>query len=379
MGKADMGESLQNELDAMAREISETYEELTLLYRLSQKFSTLLDMDELLHLVNNEIFEQLNVDKIFLLLIDEESGNLKIASSSLEISGGDISDCAKITTGLAMDATMGLKLILDNKVAKNSPDFIFNKGETGKVICTPLKVKNKPIGTLNIYRESDKDDFTSKDFKLVEAIANQAASSIANCRLYKEMHDMLLGIIKSLISTLEAKTAFGSGHSGRVAIYSKAIADEMGLSNEEKEDLQISAILHDVGKIGLNDSTLESGSDLTTDEMVKLMEHPLKGSSIIKSIKRLGTVTPGIMHHHEFFDGSGYPDGLKGNAIPLQARIIAVANDFEKNAYILNRKGLTNEMAVEKIKGNSGTLYDPDVVRAFLTAHEKNTIPKKGL
>ncbi|MDI6799696.1 MAG: HD domain-containing protein [Actinomycetota bacterium] len=170
---------------------------------------------------------------------------------------------------------------------------------------------------------------------------------------------------------MEKRISSVAGHSIRVAMYAKLIAEEMGLPTAEMEDLQVASILHDIGKISLDKEILGVPIDqLPVDKMFEFMEHPVRGVELIESIKSLAHISASILHHHESFDGTGYPDGKRGEDIPIHSRIIAVANEFDRAAHQLIQKKLTTIMAVEKIKSKSATLLDPKVVAVLISAHE---------
>lgn len=177
----------------------------------------------------------------------------------------------------------------------------------------------------------------------------------------------LLKAIKALVSTLKAKDSYTSGHSLRVAHYAKLMSQKMDLDENDQYCLQLSAILHDIGKIGLSDDILKKGSDLLECEYHTAKEHPLIGSKIVGNIDELHEVAGIIRHHHERFDGSGYPDGLKGDAIPVLARILSIVDAYE--AIVSHRiyQGKQSPFAaVSELRLNSGSQFDPDLVNIFI-------------
>ncbi|MCK5237448.1 MAG: response regulator [Deltaproteobacteria bacterium] len=187
----------------------------------------------------------------------------------------------------------------------------------------------------------------------------------------EEKSDYILGSVEALIMALEARDLYTSGHSERVTWYSHEIAQRLNLSENELTTIKHSARLHDLGKIGTDDSSLYKTGKLTQEERDKVAYHPVLGAVIVTSIKMLEDYVPGIRHHHERYDGKGYPDGLKGDSIPLPARIICVADAIDammsSRPY---RDGLPAEKVIDELKLNSGTQFDPDIVTVALTLLE---------
>lgn len=214
-------------------------------------------------------------------------------------------------------------------------------------------------------------DFLSKPFNL-KNIPTIIDRNIQRKRIEHEKFNprnasALLKAIKALISALEAKDSYTSGHSLRVAHYAKMMGEQMNLSDDEQYCLHLSAILHDIGKIGLPDNILKKTTSLLESEYITAKEHPLIGSKIVGNIDELHEVAAIIRHHHERFDGTGYPDGLKGEAIPVLARILAIVDAYEA---IVSRRNYRNrqspQVAVEELRHNSGSQFDPALVDIFI-------------
>ena len=190
-----------------------------------------------------------------------------------------------------------------------------------------------------------------------------------------ENRELFLGTVKSLAAAIDGKDPYTRGHSERVSRFSMAIAQRLGLSDDEVEKIRISAVLHDVGKIGIDDVILKKPSALTDEEYEIMKKHPQKGFKIMNQIPAMKEFLPGMYMHHEMMNGQGYPQGLKGDEIPLMARIVSVADTFD--AMTTDRpyqKALAFEDAVERIKAFVGTRYDERVVAAFVAACEEGQI-----
>jgi putative nucleotidyltransferase with HDIG domain len=179
-------------------------------------------------------------------------------------------------------------------------------------------------------------------------------------------HELFLGSIRMLAAAIDEKDPYTRGHSGRVAKYSILIAQQLGLSSAELEKIRISALLHDVGKIGVDDRVLKKPGALTSEEFELMKQHPLKGANIMRPVAQLKEMLPGIELHHEHVDGGGYPHGLEGDEIPLMARIIAVADTLD--AMTTNRPYQTAmdlEFAMNRILQLTNTKFDAAVVDAL--------------
>jgi putative nucleotidyltransferase with HDIG domain len=174
-------------------------------------------------------------------------------------------------------------------------------------------------------------------------------------------------MIAALGSALETKDAYSQGHSTQEAEYAVALANEMGLPGWQVQNVRLGALLHDIGKIGVDEHILNKPGKLTEEEFELIKAHPVLGASIVAEIDHLRQVVPIVRHHHERFDGSGYPDGLAGEAIPLEARVLAVAEAFgamtDDRAY---RKALPLADAIAELETGAGSQFDPQVVEAFL-------------
>ncbi|GAC1396129.1 MAG: hypothetical protein NVSMB56_10670 [Pyrinomonadaceae bacterium] len=194
-------------------------------------------------------------------------------------------------------------------------------------------------------------------------------------RAAQENRELFLGTVKALAAAIDGKDPYTRGHSERVARFSIAIAERLGMSDADIEKLRISALLHDVGKIAIDDAILKKAAPLTTEEFEVMKTHTTKGYKILSQIPAMHEFLSGIRSHHEMINGAGYPQGLKGSEISLQARIISVADTFD--AMTTDRpyqKGMELDVALERVKTFVGTRYDPRVVNALIKACEEEQI-----
>ena len=190
-----------------------------------------------------------------------------------------------------------------------------------------------------------------------------------------ENHLLFLNAVRMLAAAIDAKDPYTRGHSERVARYSIGIGKNLSLPEAEMRNLRVSALLHDVGKIGIDDRILRKPGALSEDEFEVMKQHPAKGAAIMSGVAQLIDIVPGMKYHHEKWSGGGYPDGLEGEQIPMQARIVAIADTFD--AMTTNRpyqKAMELNYVVEKIKSFAGSRFDPRVVEAFVTAVKRGDI-----
>ncbi|KOA20435.1 cyclic di-GMP phosphodiesterase response regulator RpfG [Clostridium homopropionicum DSM 5847] len=243
------------------------------------------------------------------------------------------------------------------------------------MLTLPIKYKDKTIAVIQLINKKGGEVFTEKDEKFIEGMCSQIAIALENAQLFKRTKELFIDSIKALASAVDAKDPYTNGHSERVTEYSLLIAKEMGMDEEKIETLEYMGLLHDVGKIGIKDSILNKQAPLDNEEFVIMKTHPSIGSKILSTMKSLNIIIPGVKYHHEKFDGTGYCDGLKGEEIPLEARIIAVADTYDAmttdRPY---RKGLSHEIAMEEINKFSGKQFDPKIVEYFNRVMKKRLI-----
>jgi HD-GYP domain-containing protein (c-di-GMP phosphodiesterase class II) len=213
----------------------------------------------------------------------------------------------------------------------------------------------------------------AENFNLMSASIEQAVEQLKKAA--HENHLLFINSVRMLAAAIDAKDPYTRGHSERVARYSIAIGKNLSLPEKEMRNLRISALLHDVGKIGIDDRILRKPGALSEEEFEVMKGHPAKGAAIMSGVAQLIDIIPGMKYHHEKWSGGGYPDNLEGEQIPMQARIVAIADTFD--AMTTNRpyqKAMELNYVVEKIKSFAGTRFDPRVVDAFVSAVKRGDI-----
>ena len=227
------------------------------------------------------------------------------------------------------------------------------------------------IGVMVAVNRIGKQDFDSTDVKLFSSVASGCAVFIENGRLFKDLKELFIGSLKALTSSIDAKDKYTHGHSERVAFISRWIAERLAehehLDDEKIHEIYMAGLLHDIGKIGIDETVLRKQGRLTEQEFARIKVHPSIGAGILREIKQMRNIVPGVLCHHERIDGKGYPNGLTGEQIPLTGKIVGLADSFDamtsKRTY---RGAMTVEQALAEIEKNLGTQFDEKIGRVFL-------------
>ncbi len=239
--------------------------------------------------------------------------------------------------------------------------------ETLSFLAVPLKIREQAFGLVAIQINSGEGRFNENDLYYVNFMTEKAINAIENLALYENIYENLFSTLSAFVAAVEARDKYTKQHSSRVAEIAIKIAEQMNCSKEDINVLNFAGKLHDIGKIGIRDEILLKAGRLTSEEFEKIMEHPIIGANIVGKLGLWEQEKTIIKHHHERYDGKGYPDGLAKEEIPLLARILSVADSYDAmasdRAY---RKKMENEKVIKCIKENEGSQFDPAVVKAFL-------------
>lgn len=341
-------------------------ERLEHLMEVTKFVNSTLNLETLLDRMLEIFTDVLNAEAGSILLLDEEKDELFFAAATGEKKDSIKNIRVPIGEGVAGWVAREDKPVLIAD-AQNDPRF-FKKADqktkfkTKTIVAVPLKTKEKLIGVVEILNKKDNELFNDEDLNLLEALSNQAAVAIENAKLYENLKTLFLNTVKSLAAAIETKDIYTRGHSERVTQYSLIIAKKLAVESSEIEKLRLAALLHDIGKIGIDESILRKPAKLTPSEFEEIKKHPIYAANILESIPQLHEIIPAIKHHHERFDGNGYPNGLKGDKIPYLARIIAIADTFDAmSSDRPYRKALPVHVCLQEILNCSGTQFDPDI------------------
>ena len=234
-------------------------------------------------------------------------------------------------------------------------------------ISIPLLVKSKPIGVLNLHATGAPEPFNDDDMKFLNILAGEAAVVLHNLDLFENLETFYLEMVKTLARAVDSKDAYTHDHSDRASHKARKLAGELKLPEQTARYIEYAALLHDIGKIGIDEAILLKPGNLTPEEYEVMKKHPIIGHQILAPVKFLGPVAQMVLYHQEWYNGQGYPEGLKGEAIPLGARIVAVIDAWDAmTSDRPYRKALGRDIAVAELRKGSGTQFDPNVVNAFL-------------
>ena len=256
------------------------------------------------------------------------------------------------------------------------------------IACVPAYHQHMLLAVLLLGKRHDDSRFEQEELSFFSALASDVAMAIRNAQLFEDLkreadrnRNLFIQTTIALGSAIEAKDAYTHGHTERVTKYSLAIARQMEVTKIVEfppkffENLYIAGLLHDIGKIGVSESILCKAEKLTDEEYEVMKSHTTRGAEILAPLTGFEEVINGVKYHHERYDGKGYPDGLKGEEIPIVAAIIAVADTFDAittdRSY---RKGLSREVAIEEIKKYSGKQFNPKPVQAILELYQKGEL-----
>lgn len=345
----------------------DAHDAVKVLSEVSRVISSSLDLDKVSDLVLKESINILGADHASLFLLDDSSRYL-ILTKAQGFSEDEMDNIRLLGSWEIINdqvVTKKKSLIVNN--TKHAP-FSREKFPVNSFLAVPLEKDGKIIGILMVSnRKRPGQVFTKDDERLLRALSNHIAIALLNARLYQELKSLFISTVKALVKAVDAKDRYTSGHSERVMKYSIAIGRELKLDEEVMENIGLSSLLHDVGKIGIKESILSKPARLLGYERSQIKRHPAIGVGIVETIDNSHKIIKGILEHHERFDGKGYPKGLKGNAISLAGRIIAVADVFDAlTASRPYQKGYSKSEALSEITKESSSQFDPKIVKAFL-------------
>ena len=244
------------------------------------------------------------------------------------------------------------------------------------VMCAPMRTTEAILGVLYVDSHST-HEFSEAELELLAAIGNQAGVALHRARLLAEVEKLFLDVMKAIAAIIDAKDGYTHRHSERVAAFAVRLAKQLGLSADDRSIVELSGLLHDVGKIGVPDAILNKPDRLTDDEFAEMRRHPAHGAAILANIQsvRVAQLLPGVKYHHERWDGTGYPEGLKGDDIPLLGRILAVADFLDALSSDRSyRAALPIDDVLKMIQDEAGRAFDPRIVDAAMTLHEKGEL-----
>ncbi len=358
-----MTESLSERSETLTKKVLE----LATLYEMSRALGSTLEMDVLLESVLDSVLRIFGVDLGYVTVQDKDTGRLELRAWR----AGDAPrpDSEGLRSSMAEWVIREGRPLIFNPSSSQVADQVDALTGAPAALCVPLVSAEGVLGAVTVGSTNHKVRFTGDDVRLLSTIANHVTIAIGNIDLFSSLQEAYLATVRSLAAAVDAKDPYTRGHSERVAIYAVMIAEKMGLSQDQRTALEMAAYLHDIGKIGIKEEILLKPGKLSDEEMGQMRHHPLIGANILKPVGFPWLITPVVRHHHERWDGRGYPAGLRGEEIPLLARILTAADAFE--AMVSDRPyraGRTIEGAVNELHACAGSHFDPRVVEAFVEA-----------
>jgi HD-GYP domain-containing protein (c-di-GMP phosphodiesterase class II) len=269
------------------------------------------------------------------------------------------------------------RLVAGLELTRETHAVVLNGGDDSQslpravrqIIITPLCEGQNLFGWLAAINHVDDAHFGALEANLLNSVAAILGIHNGNIELYRQQGDLLAGVVRALTSAIDAKDPYTCGHSDRVANVAVEIGRELAFDKEQLSTLYLSGLLHDIGKIGIDDRVLRKPDKLTPEEFEHIKTHTVIGHRILKDLKQLDQVLPVVLHHHENWDGAGYPSQLAGDQIPLMARIVAVADAFDAMSSNRSyRPGISRERIFEIFRAGSDRQWDLRIVEAFFRA-----------
>ncbi len=374
----------EEQMDMVSSELAQTYEELVLLHKLSTNMKVTEADSNFLQMACDYLTDIVFVEGIAILLektIEDEQQWVIAAGSGLI----DMDDqMAAILHGrLTEEINGGKEALLDSEIDSafkyDWPSRIkniiavpfFGKDNSDSHCAGRTRNGNSITGLMVAINRIGKQDFDSTDVKLFNSVAGGCAVFIENGRLFKDLKELFIGSLKALTSSIDAKDKYTHGHSERVAFISRWIAERLSdkepMEQEQIHKIYLAGLLHDIGKIGVEEALLRKNGKLTEEEFDRVKKHPSIGAGILREIKPMRDIVSGVLCHHERVDGRGYPNGLQGEQIPLMGKIVGLADCFDamtsKRTY---RDAMTVEQALAEIEKGLGTQFDEKLGRIFL-------------
>jgi len=366
---------LEEEAGTLSVHLASTYEEISLLYRLTQNLKISESDDELGRIALEWLHEVLPATAVAIQLVPvapaHESLNYEVRRQDVLLTYGDFPiDQARFTRLIDhLDAGSAMRPLVVNRQVTAADAWPCP--DVRQMIVVPLSEGDNLFGYLAALNHTDDDEFGTVEASLLSSVAAILGIHSGNIELYRQQSELLAGIIRALTSAIDAKDPYTCGHSDRVARIAVRLAEQLGCDANELHTIYLAGLLHDIGKIGISDSVLRKPDKLSDKEYEHIKTHVEVGHRILRDLKKLEGVLPVVLHHHESWDGGGYPHQLNDETIPLPARIVAVADSFDAmSSDRPYRKGMPLEKIDEIFRSGAGQQWDPKVVDAYFHARD---------
>lgn len=350
------------ELDDMTETLTQCFEEVGLLHNLGEVLRINRPVPQVLEFVCSQLRETTGAEAAAAYLPGRPGAKAQtVVVGRLPLLVSDLPALLQHVLGGPAPETA----ILINNHAQDDPAIARLSMALERLVVVPLALGEAGTGALAAMNRRE-GEFGSPEAKLIRSSASASAVLIENRRLYDELQEMMLDLTRALVSSVDAKDPYTCGHSTRVALTCREVARGLDFSEEQAEQAYMAGLLHDVGKIGTPEAILRKVGRLLPEERQVMRRHPEVGGCILGGIRKLEPIREAVIHHHERFDGTGYPDGLAGEAIPLLARIVGLADAFDAmTSHRPYRPALALDHVKLELSRGSGVQFDPRVVSAF--------------
>ena len=352
------------------------------LFEATQTLVSEVDLDRLLDNVVTMVKKETGGDRVSIMLLDPDTQELTVKAFIGFPTIVPTKLQRPIGHGIAgRVAQTGQPLLLEReRVQDPGLAGLLKDEEISSALSVPLISQGAITGVLNVSMLREGQHFTQSDLELVSILAGQVAVAVENAKLYRKTQEHYRRTIEVLVTTLEIKDPYTKGHSMRVEQWAFAIAKALRLSPEEIETVRMAGLLHDIGKIGSSEEILLKEARLSPEEFKLMKQHPLHSAKILESAGLPETIIQSVLHHHEWYNGRGYPDGISKNKIPIASRILLVADAMDAmSSDRPYRKALSTEKIKSVFKEYSGSQFDPEVVVAlFQILSEKGLMPVRS-
>ncbi len=370
------------EVEEITEELTQKLEDINLYSNFATRIKTLRFSSTMLNDLAEQILEAMRTEIAFARLPDRHEYDMLLNKKDVDDKISHSNAFVDALINAIPDPTSSLKenyfLVTDSKM---TPGYADLHPEGFRFLAVRMQYDDIFYGWLGLVSFNLKEIFRRSELQLMSSMAEQLALVLANTDMYADLENFVINVVKSFVQAIEAKDKYTRGHSERVSHYVMRVAARLNLNEEQRKDLNWASVLHDIGKIGIPEAILNKPRSLTDEEYSIIKAHPEKGYNILHPLEQLSASLPGILHHHERYDGLGYPHGLKGEDIPLAARIIAVVDTFDAitsdRAY---RAGKTVKEALAIIEKVAGSQLTPDLVEVFKEVlNEDSSLPEKSM
>jgi HD-GYP domain-containing protein (c-di-GMP phosphodiesterase class II) len=358
-------ESQQRNLHQLTAQIDYTYEEISLLHTLTQNLQISKTPGELAWLALKRLHGVISAEGHAVWLDERRRPPQFLIQGQLPIGADELLNLVS-----HFDRHDWSRPLVKNHVSKGL--FADNFPGLRNFVLVPIAEGSYRCGWLCCCNAANDEEFGTVQASLLASVGTILGTHTRNRDLYHQHEELLVCFVRSLVSSLDAKDRYTRGHSERVALVARRLGKQLNLPEEDLRQIYLSGLLHDIGKIGVDDQILRKPSNLTPEEFEQVKKHPMIGYEILVGVKNLQTVIPGVRHHHESWNGKGYPDGLKGEEIPLMARILAVADSYDAmGSDRPYRAGMPLDVLESIFRRGADSQWDTRVIDAYFAVRDE--------